>query len=267
MDKVFEHFHTLPNAFKTLSISGGEPTLSPVFGQFLVRLSKFRQVNSRFDRVVLTTHGGNLMDWINTVGCVVDHINISRHDMSDFDNIKIFGTGSIPTNNELRGIIETIHKNTACDVTLNCVVKPDVTVYFCEQFIDYAKSLGADAVSFRKEASDVLPTFAEYTFAIKYGIKSESKCPVCRGMEQDVDGFQVRWKGSVEEPSITTKGVYEAVIHPDGNIYTDWGMKVPLNVSLKDRLNTKPTTLRSPSVSNSTSGGGCGSMRGGCGGG
>ena len=235
-DSVFSALLFLPDDFKCLSISGGEPTLSPFFGQFLARLGAFRR-RRPFDRVVLTTHGGNLAPFLFAVGSVVDHINISRHGIGDAANYEIFGTENIPSDDELRALITDIHCVTNCDVTLNCVIPDDsrdrthAVRDFCSRFIKYAKDLGADAVSFRKEASTVAPTKAERAFRNRYGVVNETKCPVCRGMNQDVNGFDVRWKGTVHEPSIETGGVYEAVIHPDGKVYTDWGMKVPLDLS------------------------------------
>ncbi len=147
------------------------------------------------------------------------------------------------------------------DVTLNCVVPSNVTVKFCEDFIKYAKSLGADAVSFRKKASNAKPTKAELAFRKRYPLLSETQCPVCRGaVQEDEDGFSIRWKGSVEEPSIETNGVYEAVLHPDAKIYTDWGRKVPFPFP------KKVIPVKAQWERFIPAGGGCGSNGGGCGG-
>jgi MoaA/NifB/PqqE/SkfB family radical SAM enzyme len=239
IEKVFDSLEKLPPEFATLSLSGGEPTISPWLPRILTRLGTFRRKNPRFQRVVLTTHGGNLSKHLSAIGCVVDHINISRHKIGTEENRKVFGTKHIPSDEELRELIAEVHELTDCDVTLNCVVPPKVTIKFCHDFIHYARYLGADAVSFRKEASTVAPTAAEKAFVKRYGILDESKCPVCRGLVQLIDGFDVRWKGSVQEPSIETGGVYEAIIHPDGNIYSDWGMKHPIN------LDERPTKEKS----------------------
>ncbi len=227
LDKIMDGLSALPNDFRVLSISGGEPTISPLFGRFLARLAKHRR-NHKLNRVVLTTNGTNLEPFIGAIGCVVDHINISRHGIATGSNQKIFKTKAIPNDMQLDSLIQQIHQETDCDVTLNCVIQPETTVKFCYQFVDYAKSLGADAVSFRKAASDVTPTFAEEFFRNLYGVEAETKCPVCRGMEQIVDGFVVRWKGTVNEPSIESNGIYEVVFHPDGEPYADWGMKIPV---------------------------------------
>jgi len=235
IERVFDIVDRLPDEFNCLSISGGEPTLSPIFGKFMSALALHRR-DTKLERVVLTTHGGNLNNHIPVVGAAVDHINISRHSVTDEGNFEIFKTKKIPTNKELKKLIKRIHDNTQCDVTLNCVVNKDVSVEFCYEFIRYANDIGADAVSFRKTASDVTKTEAEKYFAKKHGVLGETECEVCRGMEQNVYGFNVRWKGTVHEPSIETNGVYEAVIHPDGNAYTDWGMKHPIELGPSETI-------------------------------
>lgn len=264
LDMVFSNLANLPDDFKVLSISGGEPTLSPYFGKFLARLGVHRRKN-HLERVVLTTNGANLVNYITPIGCVIDHINISRHGITDEGNFDIFKSKKIPTNDELRDIILRIHSETLCDVTLNCIIYQETKESFCKRFIEYAKDMGADAVSFRKVASDVSPTDVENTFIEQYGAGVQSDCPVCRGRVIDVDGFEVRWKGSVNEPSIATNGIYEVVIHPDGNIYADWGMKHLLTVTKKPRNTAPPPEPIHIHHYHSSGGGGCGgSSSGGC---
>lgn len=254
LDKVFSHLASLPDIFSTLSISGGEPTISPWFGSFLGRLGIYRRT-SMLDRVVLTTNGSNITPFIAAIGCVIDHINISRHAIGSEANRNIFKTAAIPGDESLLEIIANIHSETECDVTLNCVVGEDVSVQFCYNFIHYAKTLGADAVSFRKEASDVTPTDAETFFVKKYGVLRETKCPVCRGLEQVVEGFNVRWKGSVVEPSKESNGVYEVVIHPDGGLYAGWDLSTPLEVHVVD---SPARNTKKPSPGAGYNLGGCG---------
>jgi MoaA/NifB/PqqE/SkfB family radical SAM enzyme len=262
LDKVISALDSLPEQFRILSLSGGEPTLSPYFGKLLARLGVYRRSHS-LDRVVLTTNGANIDNFIAAIGCVVDHVNISRHAITDKGNLDVFKNGKCPTNDELRDIILRIHSEANCDVTLNCVIYPETTEQFCHDFIEYAKDLGADAVSFRKVASDVSPTETEAKFVSKYGVSSKSDCQVCRGLVQNVGGFEVRWKGSVNEPSITTGGIYEVVIHPDGNLYADWGMKHQLTVTKKPEP-VKQEPIHIHHYSNSGGGGCGGKSSGGC---
>lgn len=270
-EKAFAQLERLPKEFKVLSVSGGEPTLSPEFTRFSMMLVA-RKKELQFERTVLTTHGGNLLRLLDVATAAYDHINISRHAISYEDNVEIFKTDRIPTDSALKALIAKIHKTSKADVTLNCVVKPEVTAKFCGYFIDYAKGLGADAVSFRKYASDATPTKAEMAFRKKYGTVSETKCPVCRGaVVKDDDGFEIRWKGSVMEPSIETDGVYEAVLHPDAKLYTDWNRKIkfPLPKTVTRIKKPKPRFIEMVSFGGGCGGGGCGSGGGGggCGGG
>lgn len=243
LNKVFNNLSKLPKTFSTLSISGGEPTLSPYFRDFLVELLPFIKTRRKFDKIVLTTNGTKLLYHINNIKEVVNHINISRHGLNSEENYKIFKTTSIPSDEELSKVIEIYHNTTNLDITLNCVINDNTTIKFIYDFIDYAKKLKADAVSFRKEASDVTPTQAELYFRERYGVLAESKCIVCRGMNQNVNGFDVRWKGTVNEPSLETKGIYEAVIHPDGNCYSDWNMKERIKIK-KEKINKSDLIVR-----------------------
>ena len=276
----------LPPQFQVLSISGGEPTLSPVLLKFLLELNRLRRTR-KFQRVVLTTNGAMFADNIDEVKLriilsAVDHINISRHAVDDEQNYEIFRTRSVPSTEQLAHAIRTIRDmgNGAVDVTLNCVHDEDVSTKFCRQFVKYAKDVGANAVSFRKTAGvspiqsiktstallkyhkkegHVAPCKAELKFVEKYGKGRQSKCPVCRGRDMDVDGFPVRWKGSATEPSIVTGGIYELVINSDGLVYADWDRRVPVNMnSLNAWLNTRAMAGIGIKVNGPGGGGGSG---------
>jgi len=226
----------LPESFRTISVSGGEPSVSKMLIPILQAIDSTRR-SRHYDRVVLTTNGSN-MEVLKKIAAeaLIDHLNISRHHYNDAKNEEIFKTKAIPSSAELQELIQCIHRTSAVDVCMNAVVTTvlpaeDTDELCARDLIDYAKGTGFDAVSLRKVATDVTPTPAEVAFRKRYGVKHETKCPVCRGMVQDVDGFEVRWKGSVTEPSIVSGKTYEAVFHPDGKLYADWGMKVPLKHS------------------------------------
>lgn len=230
IDKAFNHVYKASKAgFSTLSISGGEPTESPLFEDILKAIKLCHGVTDT-QKVVLTTNGSKLENFLGKTCGSVNHINISRHGIGDKENYRSFKSMNIPTDADLERVIGWVHQNSFVDITFNCVVKSDITEEFCVDYIKYAKGLGADAVSFRKIASDTTPTNAESAFAEKYGYISDSKCPVCRGASMDVDGFDVRWKGTVNEPSIQSRGLYELVVHPDGELYCDWRMMIPVEI-------------------------------------
>lgn len=266
-DSVREQLMRLPTEFNCISVSGGEPTLSPEFTRFSLMLLAHRK-ELGFKRTVLTTHGGNLLRNLDVAVAAYDHINISRHAIGHAKNAKIFKTYKIPRDDDVKNLIKQIHKTSSTDVTLNCVVPPDVKTAFIDEFIEYAKKLGADAVSFRKYASNTKPTVAERAYAKRYGYESETKCSVCRGATMLKDGFQVRWKGSVEEPSLETNGVYEAVVHPDAKVYTDWNRQVPFPFDAKKRKKKRIPLHATTTSASGCGSGGCGSSENsGCGGG
>lgn len=247
VEKAMKQIEKLPSRFRTISISGGEPTLSPVFAEFMIALAGYQRATGRFQRVVLTTNGVCLESKLHIVSQVVDHINISRHHFDDKENCEVFQTNSVPSSGDLRLLVKKL-AGTVLDLTFNCVISDDKKfsakqmkerIAFIEQYVAWASKIGANAVSFRKEASTTKPTRAEIHFAEEHGVTGEDKCPVCRGMVQSWDTgrkvgrtdepetFEVRWKGSVAEPSVQLDSIYEAVIHADGRCYLDWSRKVP----------------------------------------
>ena len=276
LDELRHVLLTLPKSFNAISVSGGEPSVSKMLVPILQVIEEVRR-SRHYDRVVLTSNGSNLTALENVaVEGLIDHLNISRHHYQDAQNEAIFKTTAIPSTEELTEFIKRIHRMSAVDVCMNAVVaatlQGECEEYMCARdLIDYASIHGFNAISLRKVASDVTPTPAEDYFRERYSVKHETKCPVCRGMVQDVDGFEVRWKGSVTEPSIVSKKTYELVFHPDGKTYADWGMKVPVLMPTKRKTEAVKATPkkevvrtiyveRAPSSSGRS---GCGS--GGCG--
>ena len=224
----------LPDKYRSLSVSGGEPTLSPYLADVLDLIGE-EDIRRKFSRTVLTTNGVRLYSgpWYK-IDKAIDHINISRHHYDEELNAEIFNTPALPTAEDIRQFAKK------ADLTLNCVIPPDFAdTEFIFKFISFAKSVNAVAVSFRTQASDIQKSPVELKFIELFSAGSSNNCPVCRGHTQDVLGFQVRWKGSVPEPSITCGKTYEAVIRPDGAVYADWAGNHELVVA------KRPTAPRS----------------------
>lgn len=244
-----------PKLYRNISISGGEPTLSPYLPSILATVASVSNNTGKFNRVVLTTNGVGLIEkehddpWFSMLICTIKHLNISRHHFDDVENFKIFKTSSVPTTKQLADIILKVQQanflfGTTVDVTLNCVIDDSTTEDFCYQFIEFAQTVGAHAVSFRKQASTVDPTPVEKTFMDVLGKGEFNKCPVCRGRQHTIDGYPIRWKGSVNEPSLALGKVYEAIMHANGDVYADWGMKEKLRVYTDDTVTPgKPDSL------------------------
>jgi organic radical activating enzyme len=207
----------LPKEFSHVSVTGGEPTISPVLEDVMEVLRKRKK---RFPKVVLTTNGVRLRKQEVILSGVVKHINISRHHASDTLNENIFKTKSVPSTRELRGLIDDIQW---ADICFNCVVPPDVSVNFCREFIDYSKNFkNLAAVNFRIYHDSMEDCPAMEMFGRDWGFRDVSTCPVCKVARMQVGEMQVNWKYSVMEPTQHWDGIYELVVQPDGRLTADW---------------------------------------------
>lgn len=210
---------SLPPEFKTVSISGGEPTLNPLFTAFSHR-SVLALIGLReWERVVLNTNGAYLEQHMDRLSGIVDHINISRHSPNDIENDRVFGV-RMPTSTELKALCRQAD-HLGIDVTLNCIVPGPVRPDDARYFIEYAKTVGASAVCFRKIAGDLDPSAHELAFDA-WATVSESSCPVCRSVTKRIRGMRVTFKSSAIDPSREGEGIYEAVLHPSGLLSPDW---------------------------------------------
>jgi organic radical activating enzyme len=213
----------LPDHFRQVSISGGEPTLSADLPAILnlVKLSK------RFDKVVLTTNGARLAQHIPLLKSTVHHLNVSRHGIGYEANTKVFGTRQIVTDEDLKECAFELNK-AGIDVNLNHVYGPDskLTVEYVLKYLEYAKSVGATSVSFRYDQNEnsLEPTYLEKLFSEWVSVR-EGGCPVCRNHTVLVGGFPVVFKASFAEPSKAIDDVYELVYHITGKLTTDWDGK------------------------------------------
>ncbi len=208
-----------PSGEFSLSLTGGEPTISSMYFDILQLVTKHK---NRFTKVVLTTNGFNLNPM--SIYNVVDHVNISRHHYDDTENDNIFrctgGTGVSCTVN-LRQQCFLLNRH-AIDVTLNCVLGSLRDADDVIKFIEYAKDVGASAIAFRKPAGTLDPSLNEQWFN-NYEPLHEASCPVCRVKHQLIGGLNVYWKTSVIEPSDNIDEIYELIFHPTGKLTCDWG--------------------------------------------
>lgn len=217
--------HRLPSQFYQISITGGEPMISPVRDEVLTIC---KELKPRFTNILLTTNGTGLLTHIDNVCAGVHHINISRHHYDEEKNKAIFGGRFNVSNKELADIIDQ-YSARGVDVSLNCVIDDSTTYDFIMEYIEFAKSIGAYAVRFRKQNGDSLaPTPCESEVAEQYPILERGECPVCRTYLRVIHGLKTYWKAAVIEPTDKIKDkVYELVYDIDGNLYLDWNRNVP----------------------------------------
>lgn len=235
MERLKEVISKLPPQFTKCSITGGEPTLSPVVRQALYPL------RHRFDKLVFTTNGANFFGVLprnpksigHTIADVCDFVNISRHSISDEENCRIFGA-RMPTSEKVREIIETCNRR-GVPVCANCVLpsRQILASFNADAFIQWAKLIGFSSVCFRKpheEGCDLKSTIFECQF-MDYKKTNESFCPVCRSTHQLIHGIEVVWSASIPEPSEGMGDViYEAVLHPDGTLSADWSKNLEIEL-------------------------------------
>lgn len=197
---------TLPSLFSQVSITGGEPTLSPHLQGYL------RVASERFDKVVLNTNGCMLK---REHFKYVDHVNISRHHYLEEENRKVFGTKSVPSAAKLSEL---------CgygDVTINCVIPDGFSDdKFIAKYIEFGRTIGAN-VAFRKYFNnlEILPVDKEDTLV------DEHQCPSCRHRVHSIDGVKVTFKYSVKETFEDMGGIYELIVQSNGDLTYDWDGK------------------------------------------
>jgi pyruvate-formate lyase-activating enzyme len=235
----------LPAVFRCLSISGGEPSLSPAFPGLLTLLAEQRS-SRRFARVVLTTNGcpDGILAQMDAIAAAVTQVNISRHAVDDSVNAGIFRSGDIPSRYMLSKLIAKLNRR-GLPVNLNCVYSPhhafgkrigamDATRLraAADEFISMAKDVGASSVVFRydhRETFNDRPSWLEVLFS-DYADIHEASCPSCHIVCKFVRGLPTYFKRSAYEPTADHAGIYlyELVMHGDGGLYLDWSRLRPV---------------------------------------
>lgn len=230
----------LPEVFKQISISGGEPTISPVYDETLRVIKEYKRYGT-INKVVLTTNGFGLFD-INVDG--IDHINISRHHYDDEINREIFHTDKVPNEDQLLFINNQMNE-LGIDVNYNVVITEHINKEYSRillnNFIDFVKKTNASSITFRNQYDDFTVSKIE-TSLLKTGFKPKhiSSCPVCTSTEYIVNGIKVRFHRSKYEPTkskfIKDDEVYELILQPNGNLTADWeGKKIILSNKKKKK--------------------------------
>ncbi len=220
----------LPPNFRQISISGGEPTLSPELSSVLAAM-EILKVQGKIDKVVLTTNGSNLHGVVNLFANSVDHVNLSRHHYDDETNQNIFKCAAPLYDNISNsiGILECL----GIDTNLNCVLNTSRDQTFLSHYIAYAKKIGAHSVTFRNMYNDYSESELLAYLRKHYKATSVSSCPVCRTEEYLANGMKIRYHISDEEPTSNTElqqETYELILHPDGILSEDWTKQKPVSI-------------------------------------
>lgn len=211
-----------PEKFNRVSITGGEPTLSPLLTEILL-LSRLY-----FDKVVLTTNGTKLLQTMQTMSRTIDHLNVSRHRIGYDDNVEVFKQKNIIADGELR---EAVHYflSQGVDVNFNHVYGPADTFIdrdYVSRYINYVKGLGGTSISFRydQNLNKLANTWIEEDYLRDHEVVREGNCAVCRNFAMIIDDMVVVWKSSFANPSqwMNEGEVYEYIYHTDGKLREGW---------------------------------------------
>lgn len=228
----------LPDGFNQVSISGGEPTISP----YLKDILQIVRDEQRFTKVVLTTNGTKLEEHLDEILTIVDHINISRHAVGYENNVVIFKNKQIISDDAIARVVEKASKRLV-DVTLNYVytegTMPSLQEAFA--FIGYAKSLGCK-VSFRydQRANSLTRTTLENELAADgYALVDAGSCPVCRTLFTRVFGVECTFKSAFQEPGKeygSQEDPYELIYHVSGKLCLDWDQETEYLIPLGNMM-------------------------------
>lgn len=221
LEKMKVTLSNLPSQFYQLSLTGGEPTLSPYLEDIVNSIDR-----EKFRHTVLTTNGANLLEKVNILKGKIDHINISRHHYDDNINNSIFNSKMITTE-QLKNVTNELNK-VGIDVTYSAVLSENLsTKEEIETYIQFAKENGASQVFFRKPHGTLDPTNAEKSFE---SIESkEYSCPVCRTKNQIINDIRISWKASLEEPSKELGTIYELIMNENAELTKDWEGKLKVD--------------------------------------
>lgn len=221
LEKVQNILSNLPSQFYQLSLTGGEPTLSPYLESIVNLIDR-----SVFKHTVLTTNGAKLLENVNILKGKIDHINISRHHYTDEINNKIFNSDMLTTE-QLKNVVNELNK-VGIDVTFSAVLNDNLsTKEDIEKYLQFAKENGASQVFFRKPHGTLDPTNVEKEFE---NLESkEYSCPVCRTKNQIINELKVSWKASLEEPSKELGTIYELILNEKAELTKDWEGKLKVD--------------------------------------
>jgi organic radical activating enzyme len=249
-DKLFsmlEYFRdNTPDNFQ-ISITGGEPTLSPHFIHLLNILS-IEKYNKKFHKIVLTTNGAKFPDYLPEIAKAIDHINISRHHWDIVKRGEIFKTTVISDHQLIQSIhilrgLPILKFSRLKDITYVAVVTKDIynDIEFYSNFINYCQENHVEC-AFRKDYN-MSPWFSWPMASIFLenfpNNVGRGSCSVCEQWHHNVFDTNVTWKFSMKNPTDVIKD-YEYIFAPDGNLYYDWDYKYPVtDITLWSKIRNK----------------------------
>ena len=205
---------------RSLNILGGEPLISPHLTGTLNLIRKLKTEIS-FPKIVITTNGSALLTQLNKFSGAIDHVNISRHGLSDADNSALFGDKAfLPADKIILAANELAE--TGIDLSVNCVLHEKTPVKTRQDvlaFVDFCKDSGAVSVCFKKVEGDSLDKVPQQKLFDNIPILKHTTCDVCRTDLQMISGMPVYWQAALDRPSATPR---DMIINPNLTVTSDW---------------------------------------------
>ena len=214
----------------TLNITGNEPT----FNMFLLMkiMNHLKLYRSKVNRIILSTNGFRIYDSTEYLADIVDIVNISLHHYDYHERKKIFGTQSIPNDEDLKKIVNNL-KDNSISATAVSVLYKDIGDFkhFYDKFTNYAKDLGFKDVRIRSNYCSNDKFIDDY-LKIDFPNQNINELPglTTKIIVDEKTGFETRFLKGVPDLTEYVLG-RELVIDDDGKCYIDYNKRYLLDES------------------------------------
>lgn len=235
--------HTLDMIFKnikereiTLDITGNEPTFDiEVFKKLMDILKKYK---SKTKKIVLTTNGFKLKKCIINMIRIVDIVNISVHHYNFEKRKKIFGTSQIPSDEQLKEIVQILKEKGITSTAVTVLYKKiDNFKLYYEKFKNWAIDIGFKDVRMRSNFCKKEVFFNE----IIENKMGDEKLDIVEGLTTKIifdrkNNFKTYiFKGVLDLTKYNIGA--ELVIDDDGKCYVDYSKRYMVDKNTIDYFN------------------------------
>lgn len=230
-------FENIDNRRISLDITGNEPTFNiEQFKELMDCLKFFKKINkNKIDKIVLTTNGFHLYECIPYMEDVIDIVNISLHHYNYKNRQDIFQTKYIPSNEDLKVIIQNLN-NINISVTSVAVVYTNIDIVnFVNNFVAFSKNIGFKDARIRINFT-TNNQLIRNLFYVKF--EHEKVCEQ-KGLSTKyliIDNYNVNIYLGVTDLIDYVIGV-EMVIDDDGKLYVDYNKRYKVDTNYLSDFN------------------------------
>lgn len=219
------------NILTSVALTGGEPTISPIFPDVCKILNKY---NISFKS--MHTNGSNLIKYKELIDNTLDYVNVSRHHYEHLLNTLHFNSRKISTDEQLKQFRNEL---TNCKLRMQCVTKYLNSIDDMLKYIDNYEY--ADSILFRnvilleqdKEFCDKFLEFRNYAFNNfefkEQSIRGTLIIDTYRYHNTDV-GFTFTDNRKYHElrSKADPRFCIGFILHPDGTFCSSWDKNILL---------------------------------------